>query len=113
MNFYRFCSEGTDERVQLRKCLLQGFVVRFFESSSYRESSVFMNLQNFFLKFKQNPSKILEEFIFSLFVVISYAMVKIESSSKKTSQTSHQENKDKEKVHSVFTTGNFSRATES
>ena len=42
-----------------------------------------MSLQNVRLKFKQNLSKRLGELICFLFVVISYAMVKIEASGKK------------------------------
>ena len=38
--------------------------VRFFEQSSYQQSPVFMNLENFWLKFRYNPSKLLEELIF-------------------------------------------------
>ena len=50
---------------------------------SYRESTLFMRFQNFLLKFQQNPSKRFADLIFFLFVVISYAMVKIEASNTK------------------------------
>ena len=50
---------------------------------SYRESNFFMRLQNFLLKFQQNSSKRFEEMIFFLFFVISFAMMKIEASSRK------------------------------
>ena len=36
-----------------------------------------MNLQNFRVKFKYNPSKILEELFFSFFVAISYGKTRV------------------------------------
>ena len=58
--------------------------LQFYECSSYQDSTVFMNLQNFYLKFRYNPSKIIEEFIFPLFLIISLSvLVIIETSIKK------------------------------
>ena len=57
MNFYRFCLEGTGERLlNAVKNSLNG--VQFFECSSYQESTVFIHLQDFVLKFKQTLSKV-------------------------------------------------------
>ena len=62
VNFYKFSSEEISEIVwflflwSVFKKVLYG--VWRFKYSSYQESAVFINFQNFLLKFKENPSKI-------------------------------------------------------
>ena len=49
------------------------FGVQFFECPSYRESTVFINLQNFFLNLSKTPQNSRTWGIdFSLFLIFSY-----------------------------------------
>ena len=64
VNFCRFWLKRTSEIIWFLECLQEGFVwSSIFWVFSYQKSTVFMNFQEFLLKFKKNPSKILEELI--------------------------------------------------
>ena len=61
-----FCAEGRSEGSLISEMSLSLYGVQFFECSSYGESTVLINFQNFLLNFKQNPSKYLKNWFWPL-----------------------------------------------
>ena len=84
-NFHRFFSEGTHTRVWFLQCLQQEFVwisiLWVFKLSRF---NCVYEFAKFLPKIRYNPSKIIEELIFPLFLIISPSvLVIIETSIKK------------------------------
>ena len=66
---YRFCAEGTGQRVRFEKAITRNW---FSVCLGHRESTVFMNLEKILFKFKWNFSKIFQGLI--IFPLIHYQL---------------------------------------